>query len=555
MKKIIVTISTVLTLFIMLSFANTAYGAERINIARVELSQASYTYTGKKVIPQFKVYDENGKLVKADRENYTYLTSDNINVGKASIRVKGRNKYQNSITVTYNIKPRAIKDASINDFNVVVGRSIPKIQLSFNKQKLVEGTDFTYTVTDGKKAGKYVTYKIIGKGNFFGTKSVKKVIRPKQVWGIKSSNRTFEGFDISWKSQAEYGVKNYKVYIADEKGNPKKLVADTDKNSATIKGFKAGDYVYVVVRGYVTVDGNNNYGNYSKVFKTVTKPQKVTISSATKSNDKTKITVNWEKAPCTGYELQYTTDKKFKSNVKTININGSSKVSKSISVPKSSKIYYVRVRAYRQFKYNGKTKKVNGPWSVKLSTEYSKVYEFYKTPYPYNPNRTTNLKLAAKAINGTILKPGDTFSFNKIVGQRTSAKGYKPATIFTGSSGTAQSTGGGICQIASTIFNAALYCNLTIVERHQHSQRVAYCPLGRDAAIFWGSEDLKFKNTSGYPLKIEMKVQDGYVYCDFKVSYNVSPPKVKLEVSQSGNHFTLKRYADGKCNYTAYSTY
>ena len=97
--------------------------------------------------------------------------------------------------------------------------------------------------------------------------------------------------------------------------------------------------------------------------------------------------------------------------------------------------------------------------------------------------------------------------------------------------------------------------NVKITERHQHNQRVAYVPLGRDAAIYWGSQDFKWTNNTKYPIKIRMTVSNGTISCKFYTCYNVKPKKVSLKVTQSGNKFTLKRYVDKKCNYTAYSKY
>jgi vancomycin resistance protein YoaR len=105
------------------------------------------------------------------------------------------------------------------------------------------------------------------------------------------------------------------------------------------------------------------------------------------------------------------------------------------------------------------------------------------------------------------------------------------------------------------MFNTTLIANLQIVERHQHSQRVSYVPLGRDAAIYWGSYDYQFKNTTGYPLKIVMKCDNGQLTCSFYTCQDISPKAVDLKVTQNGNHFTLKRYVDGKVNYTTSSTY
>jgi len=153
-----------------------------------------------------------------------------------------------------------------------------------------------------------------------------------------------------------------------------------------------------------------------------------------------------------------------------------------------------------------------------------------------------------------VIQPGQTFSFNKVVGKRTKSRGYKEAYVFSGS-GTVMGVGGGICQVASTMFNTALLANVSIVERHQHSQRVTYVPLGRDAAIMWGSQDFRWKNNTGMPIKIKMSVKDGTISCKFYTSKEAKPKKVSLKVSQRGKNFTLRRYVGGKVNYTAKSKY
>ena len=110
-------------------------------------------------------------------------------------------------------------------------------------------------------------------------------------------------------------------------------------------------------------------------------------------------------------------------------------------------------------------------------------------------NRLANIKLALEYIDGTCLKPGETFSFNETVGERTKARGFKVATAY--SSGTViEEVGGGICQVSTTLFNAAVKADLEIIERHNHSLTVGYVDRGKDAAVNWGSQDLRFKNTS-----------------------------------------------------------
>ena len=193
---------------------------------------------------------------------------------------------------------------------------------------------------------------------------------------------------------------------------------------------------------------------------------------------------------------------------------------------------------------------------VPIAAPYSNVYASYSTNYKASQtNRTTNLDIACKTINGTILKPGQTFSFNGTLGERTAAKGYKPATIFTGTTGTAQELGGGICQVASTMFNTALYGNVTINERHQHAQRVSYVPLGRDAGIYWGHKNFKFTNNTKYNIKIKTWISNGTLTAQLLTTEEVKPAKVELKVYRNGNNFTLKRYVNGEVNYTTKSNY
>ena len=125
-----------------------------------------------------------------------------------------------------------------------------------------------------------------------------------------------------------------------------------------------------------------------------------------------------------------------------------------------------------------------------------------------NINRTTNLKLSAGKINGTVLLPGEEFSYNKIVGERTIAAGYKEAATFSGGK-VIDGLGGGICQISSTLYDAVVMANLDITERRNHQFVTSYVGAGKDATVVWGSQDFKFKNTRKYPIRITATVQGG----------------------------------------------
>lgn len=125
-----------------------------------------------------------------------------------------------------------------------------------------------------------------------------------------------------------------------------------------------------------------------------------------------------------------------------------------------------------------------------------------------NTPRTNNVRLASAAINGTILNPGDEFSYNNVVGERTEARGYKPAGAYSGGK-VIEEFGGGVCQPSSTLYMAVLRADLEVTERHNHSFTVAYTPLGEDATVDYGNLDFRFKNNTDYPIKILAEQTDG----------------------------------------------
>ena len=127
-----------------------------------------------------------------------------------------------------------------------------------------------------------------------------------------------------------------------------------------------------------------------------------------------------------------------------------------------------------------------------------------------NINRSKNLQISTNKINGTVLMPGETFSFNKVVGKRTIEEGYKDAIIYENGKAV-DGLAGGICQISSTLYNAVLEANLEIVERSNHSFTTSYVPAGKDATVVYGVKDFQFKNSRNYPIKIEGSVASGIV--------------------------------------------
>ena len=123
----------------------------------------------------------------------------------------------------------------------------------------------------------------------------------------------------------------------------------------------------------------------------------------------------------------------------------------------------------------------------------------YSTTYnASNYNRSTNLRLSASKINGVILMPGEEFSYNKTLGQRTAAAGYKPAGAYVGGK-VVNEYGGGICQTSSTLYNTVLLANLEVTSRTNHCYVSSYVPISRDATVSWGTLDFKFKNNRKNP--------------------------------------------------------
>ncbi len=125
-------------------------------------------------------------------------------------------------------------------------------------------------------------------------------------------------------------------------------------------------------------------------------------------------------------------------------------------------------------------------------------------------NRSSNIANAASKVNGTILLPGETFSFNKVVGKRTVSNGFKQAPEYQNGQ-SVMGIGGGTCQASTTVYSAALYAGLKITKRSNHSMSVNYVPLGQDATVTDGGLDLQFLNNTDYPIKIKASVSGGSV--------------------------------------------
>ncbi|MGL5822894.1 MAG: VanW family protein [Sarcina sp.] len=152
-------------------------------------------------------------------------------------------------------------------------------------------------------------------------------------------------------------------------------------------------------------------------------------------------------------------------------------------------------------------------------------------------SRNTNLKIATQQVNGTILLPGEEFSYNEVVGERSTARGFKAAGAFSGGE-VVQSIGGGICQISSTLYQAIMRSGIESTERYNHTMSVSYAKPSEDATVAWGYLDYKFKNPYKHPIYIQGIITDGIV------TFNVYGNKEELD----GRTFELVGVVTGTIN-------
>ncbi|NLW65803.1 MAG: hypothetical protein GXY26_06180 [Clostridiales bacterium] len=145
--------------------------------------------------------------------------------------------------------------------------------------------------------------------------------------------------------------------------------------------------------------------------------------------------------------------------------------------------------------------------------------------------RINNVTKASAAINGVVLNPGEEFSYNGTVGQRTAAAGYQSAGAYSGGRVVSE-IGGGICQVSSTIYYCAMAANLEITSRTCHYFGVTYLPAGLDATVSWPSPDFKFKNSSEYPIKIEALVNRSDLTATVRI-YGSNPDGIRVEITTS----------------------
>lgn len=143
--------------------------------------------------------------------------------------------------------------------------------------------------------------------------------------------------------------------------------------------------------------------------------------------------------------------------------------------------------------------------------------------------RLTNVTLAAKKCDGAVLLPGDTFDYNRVVGQRTAEAGYRSAPAYVQGQ-TVQEVGGGICQVSSSLYYCAVYADLEIVNRVNHRYAVSYLPEGLDATVSWGGPEFRFRNDSLYPVRISARAEGRELRVRF---YGTDPKGISVKTERN----------------------
>lgn len=169
------------------------------------------------------------------------------------------------------------------------------------------------------------------------------------------------------------------------------------------------------------------------------------------------------------------------------------------------------------YKNTQNTNSINTNYSSNETINTRKMTEkqiatFSTKIYSQDAARQNNIEITCRALDGTTVKNGATFSFCNTIGASTSDKGYQKADIFDNKGNKKKGLGGGNCQISSTLYNAVLCVpSLQVTERHAHSNNVPYVPKGKDAAVAYGSYDFKFINKTGKDIKIKAETSKSNV--------------------------------------------
>ena len=348
---------------------------------------------------------------------------------------------------------------------------------------------------------------------------------------------------LSWEKVK--GASEYKVYRCETKDGEYSLMKTVTDTTYLNKNAKPNvRYYYKVVAVHQRESATSAYSAVVNRLCDLAQPKITALANA-----KGKPEVKWDAVPgAAKYQV-------FRSNTK----NGTYKLVYNTtatnyvnSAAEIGKTYYYKVKAIAPDR-NADSVLSAADSCLCVKNSYKYTMSSFTTVKWADENRDTNLRVACEYIDGTILAPGEEFSFEDVVGPRVESRGF-----VMGSSIPEPTIGGGICQVATTVFNAALYANLKITDREQHSIACTFITPGRDAMIHSNWSDFCFVNDSDYYIKIQAKANGGYVTIKFLTREKGVSPKddVSLKVLKTGTHeYVLVRRYKGVPNYYTYTKY
>ena len=387
MKKSLSVISSLLFAALCLGFAFNAYAQDvtALNDANtvISISEQNYVYDGTPKKPTVSVY-YNGVLL-SENVDYSLKFSDFVSAGTVKVTVTGMNSYNGSVTKEYTIKPITFNSKNLSvtfdKTSLVYYNSAvhPVMYVSFNGQLLLQDVDYKVTYSKNNAPGR-ATVKITGIGNFNASVSKTFIISPQKVNSVSIAKNSATTATVSWGKVDK--VSGYEIlkYDANKNSFVHAVYASADSTSYKFTKLQNSALHSYVVKAYKTIDGDKYFGEQSDAVSVFIKPAKAQLTSVTMKNST--LNVEWKKLDCTGYEIIYTTDSKFKKGLKTVKIKNSNKTKKAIKKLKKGKKYYVRVRGY--VTNNGKN--YYGAWSkVKtIRTENKKrraAHEYVNCPF------------------------------------------------------------------------------------------------------------------------------------------------------------------------------
>jgi hypothetical protein len=205
----------------------------------------------------------------------------------------------------------------------------------------------------------------------------------------------------------------------------------------------------------------------------------------------------------------------------------------------------------------GSIKPIGEGHNLNKNAPYDFCIASYDTKFdPEMKNRSDNLKRALSSLDGTVVKPGSVFSFNQTTGKKSYERGYKDGIVVSGGK-LVPGLAGGVCQVSSTVWNAAIESGVEVLERHAHDLEFSYVPPGRDATVYDGVHDLRFKNTYPVPIMIRTNYdKKGVITVGIYAQGYVKKPEIEIITTKLGEYkYLTKRKVDGKVDYEHMSKY